>query len=532
MAFLLSIQSEDDFADIISKIRATGTEVEITMRVEKEALLFSDLENLIELKKRTDAAGKRVTVETADEEGASFAYQVGYNVRLLVPRPKGVTTAAPTATPRQPQVPIVTESRKQVFSQNLLQNEPEYVSAPARRTTNRTLITVFSVAMIALLLLAFVILPQADITVYAKTELLSRDMQVTVDTSATTIDPTQLVIPGSNISNPQEYSQTFQSTGGTYAAQNAIGTVQIYNFSGHVLKLGATTTTLTAGSETYRFQADATNIPVTKYYSGSTTNVDPGSLMPPVAVTATSAGDASNIPQGTRLEIKNTAFGSNPSELYAVSASSITDAAAGGTSATPVVSQTDLTSAATTLQSQLLSATEQQLLSSKDLTLLDSGVAASTVSTSFSQPLNAQAASFTGTINANVKGLAFSKLDLVKLVEARIAATLPSGMYLVTDQSSGNAETITETFNAFTPGSSTGILMVHVDGLIAANVDSSSFAQQFKGKSISDIQAILGQNTVVQGADVELKPFWVRSAPRFLNKIYITIKVEKPQDQG
>ena len=502
MAFVLEINQEDDFAEIISRLRATGTERELVLRVAKDALLFSELINLVELKKRTDAAGKLILLETADKAGAELARKAGYDVYLLVPEPFVE--------------PVITS-----------QAQPRTI-----HRVNRTLATVFSLAMIILLLLAFVILPEADITVYAKTEVLSRDMQITVDSTATSIDSQQLVLPGTKLSNPQQYSQVFQSTGNSAVGQKATGTIQIYNFTGHVLKLGASTTTLTVGSATYHFVSDASNIPATRYFANSTTTVDPSSLGAPVAIIADQAGDAYNLPQNTRIEIKNAVFGSNPQQLYAASATSI----AGGISTSqqnsnPIITPSDQADANTALQKQLLAATEQQLLTSKGLTLLDSGANLVNPNINFDHKINDATSSFKGTITGTISGLAFSKLDLVKLVEQRIALSLDPGMYLVTDISSGNAETITESFRSYSSGSGSGVLMVHVDGIIASNVDTSTFTQQFKGKSVAQIQSILAQNPTVQGANIILKPFWVRSAPRFLNKIYITTKVQKLQSQ-
>ncbi len=525
MPFIIEITDEDDFADILRKFRATGTEREITARVAAGALLFDDLRNLQELKKRTDFARKRVRIQTDDAAGAELARRAGYPVDLRT-----------SSVPAQSVPLVIPELHDQ--HQALFVPEPISEAAPivrdtpsspvrVRKATNRVLFAVFSVAMIVLLLLAFVILPEADVTVYAKTEILSRDMQITVDANVTGVNAQQLVLPGTKLSNPQQYSQSFQSTGTSIGGQQATGTVQIYNFTGHVLKLGAATTTLTAGSATYHFTTDAANIPVTRYFAGSKTNVDPSSLGAPITVVANQAGDASNVPQGTRFEIKNVAFGSNPTTLYATSTTTITGGATG--SGTAAISQNDQTTANGVLQKDLLAATEQQLLASKQLTLLDSGATVTSPAISFDQPVNAPVSSFTGTINATVSGLAFSKGDLVKLVEQRIALTLDPGMYLVTDQSSGNAETITESFSSYTPGNSSGVLMVHVDGLIASNVDTSNFSQQFKGKTIAEIQGILGQNAAVQGATITMKPFWVRNAPRFLNKIYITTQVIKPQ---
>jgi hypothetical protein len=558
MARNITIGIEDDFFEILERI-ATVNSADIILVVPKGALLFDDAINLVELKKRTDAAGKNIGILTSDLQGISFSRYAGFHAQNIAgigsrqdTSKKSAALAQPAATHAQ-----LAHASPQAEPADVRASMPEYIPMPdyaptpmrvpepfpepmpassskiytpeaaeySDRRPRRILITVFSAAIVILLLLTTVILPQADITIYAKTSTLTRDMQITVDTSAVTPDATRLVIPGTTINQSQKFSQDFQSTGQSDLGQKATGSVVIYNFTGHLLKLGATTTTLTAGSNTYHFVSDASNIKPTKYFANST-NVDSSSLSPAVAIIADQPGDNYNLPQGSRFEIKNAVIGGPSNALYAQNDSQ--GISGGTTEDVSFVSTDDLASAKTAITSSVISASEQQLASSKNLTLIDSGAVLTTPAVTFNHAVNDQSPSFSGTVSGQLQGLAFSSSDLKKLIEQRIALTLDKGSYLVTSQ----GESITENFASFVPGAQNAILTVHFTGLVSYNVDTNSLPAQIKGLNAIQIQNLLAQNSNIQGADIVLKPFWVRNAPWIIRKVYITTKLSPQQEQG
>jgi hypothetical protein len=539
MARNITIGIEDDFFEILDKI-ATVNSGDVVLVVPKGALLFDDAINLVELKKRTDAAGKNVGILTSDLQGISFSRYAGFHAQNMAgsgsrqdtakkSSQQAQSVANPLATPESVEArALMPEYIPMPELEPFPEPMPNYISRTAEYSEKRPrkiLIGVFSVAIVILLLLTTVILPQADITIYAKTSALTRDMQITVDTTAVTPDTTRLVIPGTAINQSQKFSQDFQSTGQGDLGQKATGSVVIYNFTGHLLKLGAITTTLTAGSNTYHFVSDAANIKPTKYFANSK-NIDPSSLSPAVAIIADQPGDNYNLPQASRFEIRNAVIGGPSNSLYAQNDSQ--SISGGTTENVSVVSADDLAAAKTAITSSVISASEQQLASSKNLTLINSGAVLLTPSVTFNHAVNDQSPSFSSTISGQLQGLAFSSSDLKKLIEQRIALTLDKGSYLVTSQ----GESITENFTSFVPGTSNAILSVNFSGLISYNVDTNSLPAQIKGLNAIQIQSLLSQNSNIQGADIVLKPFWVRNAPWIIRKVYITTKLAPQQDQG
>jgi hypothetical protein len=73
---------------------------------------------------------------------------------------------------------------------------------------------------------------------------------------------------------------------------------------------------------------------------------------------------------------------------------------------------------------------------------------------------------------------------------------------------------------------------VHFSGLVSYKVDTSGLPNKIKGLNVTQIQNILSVDTNIQGADIVLKPFWVRNAPWIVQKVYITTKLAPQQGQS
>jgi len=586
----IPINVDDDFSKVIAKLSYAQSQ-DIILVVPKGALLFSDPLNLRLLKKRTDLLEQRISVLTMDQDGRRYAQEAGYAVQgfasmqkrsfgdmggarhsSAMPTQRRVERAVPRAMPqeriperpveRMPQrspEPIVQPQQQvyqppQVYPQNPIYpiyKEPQqstdfferenakidlakFQPEPIRdhdirnvrsggRFINKIVLSVFCLALIVVFLLTAVILPQANITVYAKTNPLLRDMRITVDANVQASNTDQLVIPGVKINQNEKFTQTFQSSGISNSGGKATGSVVIYNFTGHLLKLGAATTTLTAGNNVYRLVSDAANIKPTKYFSNGT-DIDTSTLSPGVTIVADQPGESYNLPQGTRLEIHNSILGTIPQQLYA---RNDTQGIAGGSSSeNKIVSASDLSMAQSALPSGLLTAAEQQLQSSKNLILLDTGAKLQNSTVTFDHAVNDSVPSFGGTISGNLSGLAYSQDQLKKLLSARIALTLDSGAYLISDAAS---QKITTSFASYDPNSSSAILDVHFEGLVSYNVDSTSIPAKIRGKNATEVQNLLLTDPNIVGVDIEFSPFWVKTVPRFSNKIQINIKQKQSQ---
>jgi hypothetical protein len=240
-----------------------------------------------------------------------------------------------------------------------------------------------------------------------------------------------------------------------------------------------------------------------------------------VDIIADQPGDGYNAPALTRFEIHNSVLGTIPQQLYAMSP---VPTQGGISRFKTVVSQQDLDSAGKALQQQLLTAAEQQLLSTKSLTLIDSGASTQIKSITFDHAANDAVDTFTGTITGHVTGLAFNEDDLKNLVEQRINSTLDANTYLVTQQQ----EDIGEQFSTVDLVGGKGTMAVHFVSMLASKLDSAAITQQVLGKTTAQVKEILLANPDIDAADVTLKPFWVRSVPRWASKVQVQTKLDLP----
>jgi hypothetical protein len=540
MARNLYLNIGDDVSKAVSRIKRERA-AELTLVFPKNSWLISDPVNLKLLKKHTDMLGKYISIMTMDAKGRQFAAEVGFEVKNmdyikaaghsmdLASRPaeKPTLTKAsainiiqkqpnqakvlplPQALPAQPPTAAIILQAKKIKKQprkifNFKANKKIWQSTAG-------------IILLLLILLAVFVFPSANIIVYARSQPISRDLQISVDKSALQANSQQLIIPGVLIDEQEQAILPFNATGQLNIGNKARGPIQIYNFTGKILKLNAKTTLLTAATKTYHFSTDLSGIKPSRYFGGSR-DVDPASLTPPVEVVADQSGEDSNLPAGTRFEIHNDVLGTLPQLLYAVNSMPID----GGTSRfRTIISANDLDQASKGLNSTILSSAKQQLLNSKNLTILDSGENLQISNTSFDKKANDQAQSFNGTASGHLTALAFDATILTKLVEQRINLTLDTDKYLVT----GSKESIKYEFKNVDLFAGTGVLNVHFESTIASKIDTVGIADKIIGQSSSQIKELLLSDPNIDAVDISLSPFWVRSVPRFSGRVHVSAEL-------
>ncbi len=371
--------------------------------------------------------------------------------------------------------------------------------------------------IVAAVLLGIFVLPEADITVHALSTNYSNDIPITLSGSATQPDSQKLVLPTTLIDTDKTFSQDFSATGQANAGTQARGTVQIYNFTGKILKFKASTTTFTASNgQQYVLTTDISGITPTKYLSG-TSNPDPASLTAPVAIIAKLGGDDGNLPAGTRLEM-HTVLGDLPATLYAATP----DGLDGGSSRQQTqVSDQDLQNAKTTLTANLLQSVQQDL-AAKNLTTLAAVSQIQTTSITFDKNAGDAVAAFHGSITAHIKALAYNPSDLQQLLEDRVKLTMPTQNQ--TDDLQFSGESMSNiTANQVDYQNLAANMLIHFQATVAPLLDAASLKPQLIGKDAIEIKEILLDNPNVQSLEVGFKPFWVTTVPKYSKKVNISV---------
>lgn len=533
MAKQVFAQIGDNVAQVAAKVkRERAADLELVFP--KGALVLSSEANLRLLKRHLDQLNKNILIMTNDLRGREHAVAAGFEL-VGVPGAKPKINILPKAQPLveepapikiphiQPLAEPVFHAPRKIFENPEKYDQPKprlkiHTSESIKRKSRRRIWAAsLGTALLILILVAVFILPQATVTIYARTQPLSRDIVVTVDQNQPAIDQKQMLLPGVILDNDQQISKSYQSTGKQDVGIKASGNVQIYNYSGKTLKFNGATTTFTTGGMVYHLGKDVSGIKPTKNLPG-TNNPDPATLTPEVPVIADQNGDLYNLPAGTKLILHNAVLGSAGDVVYAINSKPI----GGGISRfTASITQEDLDNAAKDLKNSLFAAAKQQLLNVRGLTLLDSAANVQTNPATFDKKAGDAAVSFTGTVTGHIKGLAFDNEFLKTVVRQRITLTLDPGQVLDPD-----SENLTATMNNVDLNSGKGTLNVHYQGLAVSKVNEDAIKDAIKGKGQETAKNALNMDAISR-VDLSLRPFWLKTVP--LNPANIHVLILKAQ---
>ena len=564
------INLEDDVPEIIERLKHNKA-AQVILVCPKKCHLFNDPINLKLLKKQVDLLGKELFIFTMDERGQEYAESAGFRLKSL---PKIIRSGALSDIKRadkpipQPEheaetmlgsgVAAVTGAVEEIknmakkFAPSVMggDEQPEASQTPikrinsaipkikvteaifpeeapadlqqesAKRSISKTITGVVTISLIIVLLLVFVVLPKATVVVYAKTEPVTRDMDISISANVKAPDSSLLVMPAVKIDEAANVSGSFQSQGKQQVGNKAGGTVKIYNFTRLPINLKAATTILTVGSKTYNLVADVSGLKPTTYSNAKTKEVDPNSLGASVGIIASDGGEDYNLPEGTRMEITNQVFGSKPQLLYAQTDSEISG---GTTRYLSVITQDDATSAQAQLTQQALQQIRDKL-KTQGLALADGAYNLQVVQFTTDNPVGSQSPSFHASLQVKVSGVAFNQADLDTLVNQRISQTLDAGKTLQADQPDPAIVGVKN----LDLNNQLAVLSVHYQGQAVYNIDLPDISRQLVGKSQSQANEILRSKAEIDRVDITLAPIWQKNFPWFASKIKVSVAAPNP----
>ncbi|MDZ4244160.1 MAG: hypothetical protein U1C57_03590, partial [Candidatus Doudnabacteria bacterium] len=381
----------------------------------------------------------------------------------------------------------------------------------------KTLFT--GIALVVLLaVIVFYVMPQARADIKLRTEPVTRDLEVRVDSRQQTADAANLVIPGEFLQSETTKGRKFAATGKKDVGQKASGFVYIYNFSKTTLVLKAQTTVLNVGDREYLFVQDVGNIRPTALIGLEDQEVDQTSLIAPVPVVAAGPGPAYNLAEGARIEITNEVFGAQPKALYAVAAEG--GLTGGVTREIKVVTENDILSSFDILNQELINETRNELNGSKpNSKLLDKAASSEIIEKYSSASPSQEASEFESAIKVRLKALAYDESEVLRIIRERISKLLPKNKILSSDaQFRLNSQ-----FKSIDLASGSGILTNHFEGKASYQLDKEELLEKIKGKSPDEIREILLSRPEIESVEIKLSPFWVKKMPRFGKRITLEL---------
>lgn len=517
---VIKLGKKDDIASVIRQIKPIRDR-EVIFELVRGSILLSSSYNLKLLKRTGEAMGKIVKVQTDDEIGRILAKKAGVlygdaEVRM----PKNVHRVSRSDV--KPRFSDIMGSRKFFSAADERALKPEAAVQPVKISKPNTRAVkssgnfskLFILGLVILVVAVFglaVLLPKATVTVFARSEQVTRDLELTVDKSFVAADPDNLQISGVPIAREVSQTKNFPTTGAKLDGVKAAGTVTIYNFTPNTLTLKAATTTLVVSGKKYFFAKDV---------SGIKPNGVPN---PNIQISAELPGETQNLPADTKFQIVNQALGSQ--NVYAVNPEGI---GGGDATSTTVLSQEDIDKAAASLANDIVAQAESDLTQETGFAtkLVPSGIKIEILAKTANKDVGDIADDFDMTMIAKVTGLGFKDNDVTSVVVAKINQVLSSDKYLL---DSFHKEYTAEYKSVDIPNGH-GVLAVHFATTAAYKIDASNLAKILAGKNESEIKEILLSKPEVDNVKVELWPNWIaHKAPRFNGKIYIQTQISQSQ---
>ncbi len=558
---------EDDVAKTVAKIKAYRGE-EVVLVIPKDSYLLGDSINLRLLKKQVDLLRTKVSVLTMDITGKMYAREAGFPLKrlprvapsksfsdvrpsggtkifspheveedvelepALPPRKKIVRKAAPivaaaasVAAPRVNSAKVY-KSQRQVAADNLpsdwlteakdktrplseniyMPPESGAKQLPRRRSYMKWLMGFVAVALIAVLVLVLVVLPAATVTIYAKAQSVSRDLEVVINSNASGVDPSRLTLPATAVSETKQVSQSFNVNGKKEVGAKAQGRVAIYNLTGSPLNLRAATTALTVGSRTYYFTGDQNGI-VALESATSDQNATTADII------AGEGGEDFNLPAGTRVEINNQAFGSQPQRLYA---KTVTQVIGGSSRFISVISTEDITGSQTAL---IRNAVDEINRGLGDRKLVDGAYAVELQNFTTDKPEGTETTTFNASATVVVRGLAFNESDMREMVRGRLLQTLGDDKTL---QDPAN-DVMVNKIGKLDFEAGLMQLSLHYESKALPTIDQNALASQLAAKSQKEAEDLLLENPDIEKVDIKLAPSWQTDFPRISSKIKVEV---------
>ncbi|TAH35401.1 hypothetical protein EYC59_02380 [Candidatus Saccharibacteria bacterium] len=355
---------------------------------------------------------------------------------------------------------------------------------------------------------AFVVLPKATVTIHTDTSTVSTNVNLTLDTTAKTLNVDQGIVPATAQTSEKSYTQQVAATGQQNNGEKATGKV-----------------TFSAGSCSANFPAD---VPAgTGVSSGGKTYI----TQEGASFSAANSGGKCVFKSGSTNIVASgggTSFNTGDSASFAVNGRadvSGTGSASGGTdNITKVVAQADIDSAKSKINTQDSSGVRsglQAALQGKQLTAVTVTYLAGEPTVTASAKAGDVADSVTVTEVISYSMLGVKESDLKAVVVANVNKEIDKSKQVILDDGVAKAK-----FTQSNPGSATAASVAFSAKSIAGpDIDTNALREQVAGKKSGEIKSQLGALPGVTSVEVSYSPFWVHSTPKNVSKI--TVQIDK-----
>ncbi len=322
-----------------------------------------------------------------------------------------------------------------------------------------------------ILLVGFFFVPSATITLYPQTQTLEKDLDIAIDTNATSVDKEKRKIPATALGIKQEGEKSAKTTGKKTVGEKAKGEITIYNNTENKKIFSKGTILLSAAGLSFTLDDEIT------VASKAAFALTPTSTK--AKITAAQIGEEGNLPSNTNFPFKDF-----PTSSYFAKNET---ALAGGTKRDIVaVSKEDQDNLLKALTEELLSKAKEQLANdSKNQRIIDIDIKEDIASKEFSKKVDEEAENISLKLAINFTTLAYKDSDLLEIIGSEIEKDVPNGFTFQKDKFATSVKSIGK--------EKTGIrtLTMHYQATLIPNLDVTQIKNAVLGKSKNAVEKYL-----------------------------------------
>jgi len=534
------VDVDDEITTIIDKVRASGGKV-IALVLPKRATVFQSIVNMKLLKRATESAKKHLVLITTEANLMPLAGAVGLHVAATPQSKPEIPPITPVTDDSlddtvdeasftaenagdQPVGELAKRSGHVVAAEETagladdeeVEDEPvakknRHLSVPNfNRFRLRLILTVlFVVLLVGGFIAANIYLPKAVIAIKTNSSTVNVNISPTLDTKATTLDTTALVVPATSQSQQKTLSQQVDATGQKNIGDTATGSVTMtaQKCSGNPFIVPDDVpagTGISTNGLTFITQGDAT-FHGTGASGGCYTYAASGNI----GITAQSAGTKYNVNSVTFAVAGRSDVTANGSASH------------GTDNVVTVVSQDDIDGAKKKMGSQDTASIQAALADSlrqAGLYPLVSTFKTGDPKITTDKNVGDQAPNVTVTEVVAYTMLGVKQADLDTLIKANIGSQIDTKTQVIVhdglDQATITPGTVADTKTQIT---------VQTTATIGPDINIAKIKQQTAGKQIGDVKSMINQIPGVVSVDVELSPFWINTVPSNPHQVVVTV---------
>lgn len=375
-----------------------------------------------------------------------------------------------------------------------------------------TLVSIGFLLLFSSVFAAYWYLPKAKVTIIVEPKTIDENLELTIDSNATTLDLENTILPGESVDISVEGSKSAPTTGTSLIGDPAQGDITIYNktddsktFSAGTILIGTDNLTFTLDEEVEVASSSAGDESIT---FGKATG----------KITASSIGPDGNLSSGTTMSFKK--FSDNNYSAKVI------DGLSGGTAReVKAVSEDDqatlLEALTTNLKEQAASDLQSKLGS--DRSLVDVEDQDEIMKKSFNHDLDEEADNLKLDAKLEYTALSYKKSHLDLLLEQAIKEKIPDN-YEVSQSSEIEIEPAVLNKN------NTATIEVTFKAKLIPKLNFTDVKTNLKGRYPNLVQEYLATLPGFISADITITPNLpkkLKTLPRIVKNIIIEIKTQK-----